>query len=52
MRTSRMKARRAAGNAPDICTHSGSIQDAVDAGQLHELNGIVSDDALGETGSG
>ncbi len=44
----RMKAAQAAGNAPDIYTHSGSIQDAVNAGQLHELNGIVSDDALGQ----
>jgi len=44
----KMKAAQAAGKAPDIYTHPGSIQDAVNAGQLHELNGIVSDDALGE----
>lgn len=44
----KMKAAQAAGKAPDIYTHSGSIQDAVNAGQLHELNGIVSDDALGQ----
>jgi multiple sugar transport system substrate-binding protein len=44
----KMKAAQAAGKAPDIYTHSGSIQDAVGAGQLHELNGIVSDDALGQ----
>lgn len=44
----KMKAAQAAGNAPDIYTHSGPIQDSVGAGQLHELNGIVSDTALGE----
>lgn len=44
----KMKAAQAAGNAPDIYTHSGPIQDSVSAGQLHELNGIVSDAALGE----
>lgn len=44
----KMKAAQAAGKAPDIYTHSGPIQDAVNAGQLHELNGIVSDDALGQ----
>ncbi len=44
----KMKAAQAAGKAPDIYTHSGSIQDAVNAGQLHELGGIVSDDALGQ----
>ena len=43
-----MKAAQAAGKAPDVYTHAGSIQDAVNAGQLHELNGIVSDDALGQ----
>lgn len=42
----KMKAAQAAGKAPDIYTHSGSIQDAVGAGQLHALNGIVSDGAL------
>lgn len=44
----KMKAAQAAGKAPDVYTHAGSIQDAVNAGQLHELNGIVSDGALGE----
>ena len=44
----KMKAAQAAGKAPDIYTHAGSIQDAVKAGQLHELNGIVPDDALAE----
>lgn len=44
----KMKAAQAAGKAPDVYTHPGSIQDAVNAGQLHELNGIVSDEALGE----
>jgi multiple sugar transport system substrate-binding protein len=44
----KMKAAQAAGKAPDVYTHPGAIQDAVNAGQLHELNGIVSDDALGE----
>lgn len=44
----KMKAAQAAGKAPDVYTHAGSIQDAVKAGQLHELNGIVPDDALGQ----
>lgn len=44
----KMKAAQAAGKAPDIYTHSGSIQDAVSAGQLHELDSIVPEDALGE----
>lgn len=44
----KMKAAQAAGKAPDVYTHSGSIQDAVNAGQLHELDGIVSDDALSQ----
>ena len=44
----KMKAAQAAGKAPDVYTHSGPIQDGVNAGQLHELNGIVSDKALGE----
>ena len=44
----KMKAAQAAGKAPDVYTHAGSIQDAVNAAQLHELNGIVSDEALGE----
>ena len=44
----KMKAAQAAGKAPDIYTHSAPIEDAVEAGQLHKLNGIVSDKALGE----
>ncbi|MFC8733370.1 ABC transporter substrate-binding protein [Luteimicrobium sp. NPDC057192] len=44
----KMKAAQAAGKAPDIYTHSGSIQDAVNAGQLHKLDGIVPDDALNQ----
>ena len=44
----KMKAAQAAGKAPDVYTYSGSLNDAVNAGQLHELNGIVSDDALGQ----
>lgn len=44
----KMKSAQAAGKAPDVYTHPGSIQDAVNAGQLHELNGIVPDDALAE----
>lgn len=44
----KMKAAQAAGNAPDIYTHAGAIEEAVGAGQLHELNGIVDDAALQE----
>lgn len=44
----KMKAAQAAGKAPDVYTHSASIQDSVGAEQLHELNGIVSDEALGQ----
>lgn len=44
----KMKAAQAAGKAPDVYTHSGSIQDGVNAGQLHELNDIVPEDALAE----
>lgn len=44
----KMKAAQAAGKAPDVYTHAGSIQDGVNAGQLHELNGIVPEDALAE----
>lgn len=44
----KMKAAQAAGQAPDIYTHPGSIQDAVNAGQLHSLNEIVGMDALNE----
>ncbi len=44
----KMKAAQAAGKAPDIYTHPGSIQDAVNAGQLYELNKVVPMDALNE----
>jgi multiple sugar transport system substrate-binding protein len=44
----KMKAAQAAGKAPDIYTFSASITDAVNAGQLHELNGLVPDDKLAE----
>lgn len=44
----KMKAAQAAGKAPDVYTHPGSTQDAVNAGQLHELDGIVPPDALEE----
>ncbi|MBN9177507.1 MAG: extracellular solute-binding protein [Microbacterium sp.] len=44
----KMKAAQAAGKAPDVYTHAGSIQDAVNAGQLHELDGIVSADSLNQ----
>lgn len=44
----KMKAAQAAGKAPDIYTHSGSIQDAVNAGQLYELNKVVDQSKLDE----
>ena len=44
----KMKAAQAAGKAPDIYTHPGAIQDAVNAGQLYELNKVVPMDALNE----
>lgn len=44
----KMKAAQAAGNAPDIYTFSASINDAVNAGQLHALNDIVPQDKLDE----
>lgn len=44
----KMKAAQAAGKAPDVYTHAGSIQDAVNAGQLHDLDSIVPADALAE----
>lgn len=44
----KMKAAQAAGKAPDVYTHSGAIQDAVTAGQLHDLDSIVSADSLGQ----
>lgn len=44
----KMKAAQAAGKAPDVYTHSGSIQDAVNAGQLYELNKVVDQEKLDE----
>lgn len=44
----KMKAAQAAGKAPDVYTHSGSIQDAVNAGQLYELNKVVDQSKLDE----
>lgn len=44
----KMKAAQAAGNAPDIYTHAGAIEEAVGAGQLHDLNSIVDESALQE----
>ncbi len=44
----KMKSAQAAGKAPDIYTHPGFIEDAVNAGQLHELNQIVGEDKLAE----
>ncbi len=44
----KMKAAQAAGKAPDVYTHPGSIQDAVTAGQLHELDSVVPAEALAE----
>lgn len=44
----RLKAAQAANKAPDLYTHPGSIQDAVNSKQLHELNQIVGEDKLGE----
>ena len=44
----KMKSAQAAGKAPDIYTFSASITDAVNAGQLHELNDLVPQDKLDE----
>lgn len=44
----RLTAAQAADQAPDIYTHSGAIQDAVNEEQLHELNDIVGMDVLEE----
>lgn len=44
----KMKAAQAAGKAPDIYTHSGPIQDAVNAGQLYDLGKVVDQKALDE----
>lgn len=42
----KMKSAQAAGNAPDVYTHSGSVQDGVAAGQFYNLNEIVSKESL------
>lgn len=44
----KMKAAQAAGKAPDVYTHAGSIQDAVNAGQLYDLGKVVDQDKLDE----
>lgn len=44
----KMKAAQAAGKAPDIYTSSANLLDLVNAGSVHELDSIVSEDALGE----
>lgn len=44
----KVKAAQAAGKAPDIYTTPGSIVEAVNAGEYHALDGIVSDEALAE----
>ncbi|WP_157007240.1 ABC transporter substrate-binding protein [Agromyces laixinhei] len=44
----KMKSAQAAGKAPDIYTHPGSIQEAVNAGQLYELNKVVDESKLDE----
>lgn len=44
----KMKAAQAAGKAPDVYTHSGPIDDAVNAGQLHTLDDVMAKDKLAE----
>lgn len=44
----RVTAAQAAGQMPDVYTHSGSINDSVNNGQLHQLNKIVGEDKVGE----
>lgn len=44
----KMKAAQAAGKAPDVYTSSANLLDLVNAGSVHELDSIVSEDALGE----
>lgn len=44
----RLTSSQAAGNAPDVYTHPGQIQDGVNEEQLHPLNDIVGMDVLGE----
>lgn len=44
----KLKAAQAAGKAPDVYTHSGFLDDAVNAKQLHDLDSIISKDSLGQ----
>jgi multiple sugar transport system substrate-binding protein len=44
----KMKAAQAAGKAPDVYTSSANLHDLVNAGSVHELDSIVSEEALGE----
>lgn len=44
----KMKSAQAAGKAPDIYTHPGAIQDAVNAGQLYKLNDVMDKAKLDE----
>lgn len=44
----KMKAAQAAGKAPDVYTHSGSIADAVRLGQIHELDSLMDKSKLEE----
>ncbi|MCI5825824.1 MAG: sugar ABC transporter substrate-binding protein [Arcanobacterium sp.] len=48
----KLKAAQAAGNAPDVYTHSGTLNDAVRLGQVAELKGLVSDEALAKINDG
>ncbi|MBN8882054.1 MAG: extracellular solute-binding protein, partial [Salana multivorans] len=42
----KMKAAQAAGKAPDIYTFAGDVDEAAQAGQFHELDSLLSSDAL------
>ena len=44
----KMKAAQAAGKAPDVYTSSANLLDLVNAGSVHELDSIVSEEAIGE----
>lgn len=44
----RVTAAQAAGQMPDVYTHSASLNDSVNNGQLHELNEIVGQDKVDE----
>jgi multiple sugar transport system substrate-binding protein len=44
----KMKAAQAAGKAPDVYTSSANLLDLVNAGSVHELDSIVSKEAIGE----